>query len=223
MHNWPSVDIGAVVCLEGARMAALTNFDVVVRGSGGHGSMPHLNVDAIVCAASIVQSLQTVVSRNVDPLVAGLLSINLIEGGSPVNRVADQVLLRGTVRSLRDDVLDRMMVRLEEVVRGTASAYECESEVVWGRRVPAVWNSHELLAEALACVRTSGCELADAPATLVGEDFAYYREHVPSFFFWCGSRADGARVRELHAPDYFAPDTVIAHAARLYAACAAKG
>ena len=62
-----------------------------------------------------------------------------------------------------------------------------------------------------------------APATLVGEDFAFYRAHVPSFFFWIGSRTPGAKARELHAPDYFAPDAVIAHAARLYAACVTGG
>ena len=221
VHNWPSVDIGKVVCAPGARMAALANFDVVVRGHGGHGSLPHLNVDPIVCAAAIVQSLQTVVSRNVDPLDCGLLSISLIEGGSPVNRVADQVLIKGTVRSLTDATLERMMGRLEAIVHGTAQAYACGGEVIWGRRIPAVWNSPDLLAEALKCVQRAGCDLADAPATLVGEDFAYYQEHVPSFFFWVGSRMGGTKTLELHAPDYFADDAVIAHAARLYVACAA--
>jgi hypothetical protein len=91
MHNWPSVEIGKAVCREGALMAALRNCEIIVHGAGGHGSMPHLNIDPIVCAAVIIQSLQTVVSRNVNPLDSGILSINMIEGGSPVNRVADQV------------------------------------------------------------------------------------------------------------------------------------
>lgn len=220
MHNWPSVEVGNVVCREGALMAALRNFDVVVRGSGGHGSMPHLNADPIVCAAAIIQSLQTVVSRNVDPLVAGLLSINMIEGGSPVNRVADEVLMKATVRSLSDEVLDRMVERIEAIVKGTARAYGCDGEVVWGRRVPMVWNSPEMTQVALECVRMSGLNVVDAMPTLVGEDFSYYREHVPSFFFWVGSRAPGDEVHELHAPDFFADDSAISHAAELYAACA---
>jgi hippurate hydrolase len=111
MHNWPSVEIGKVVCREGALMAALRDFEIIVYGAGGHGSLPHLNVDPIVCAAATVQSLQTIVSRNVDPLDAGLLSINMIEGGSPVNRVADQVRLMGTVRSLSDDALKDARMR----------------------------------------------------------------------------------------------------------------
>lgn len=222
MHNWPSVEVGKVVCREGALMAALRNVEIVVHGAGGHGSMPHLNVDPIVCAAAIVQSLQTVVSRNVDPLVAGLVSINMIEGGSPINRVADQVRMKGTVRSLSDDTLDRMIERVETIVRGTARAYECRSEVVWGRRIPTVWNAPEMMAEARACVERSGCSLADAAPTLVGEDFAYYREHVPSFFFWVGSRRAGAEVHELHTPQFFADDSAIPYAAQLYAACAVR-
>lgn len=203
-------------------MAALRNVDIVVHGRGGHGSMPHLNVDPIVCAAAIVQSLQTVVARNVDPLETGLVSINLIEGGSPVNRVADRVHMLGTVRSLSDEVLERMVERVEAIVAHTARAYECESDISWGRLVPAVWNAPEMRAEALACVERSGCTLTDAAPTLVGEDFAYYRSHVPSFFFWVGSRAPGVELHELHTPEFFADDAAIAPAARLYAACVAR-
>ncbi len=221
MHNWPSVEVGKVVCREGAAMAALRNFDVVVRGSGGHGSMPHLNVDPIVCSAAIVQSLQTVVSRNVDPLVAGLLSINMIEGGSPVNRVAELVRMKATVRSLSDDALAHMAERVEEMVTQTARAYGCRAEVVWGASVPAVWNSPEMTAEALECVERSGCGLADSAPTLVGEDFAFYRAHVPSFFFWIGSGRPGAEVHELHSPQFLADDGAIPYAAQLYAACVA--
>ena len=100
MHNWPSVEAGKAVCREGAIMSAKRNFDIVVHGRGGHGSMPHLNVDPVVCAAAMIQSLQTVVSRNVNPMEAGILSINMIEGGSPVNLVVDQVRMKATVRSL---------------------------------------------------------------------------------------------------------------------------
>lgn len=219
MHNWPSIETGKAVCREGALMAALANFEVIVHGSGGHGSMPHLNVDPIVCAAALIQSMQTVVSRNVNPLEAGLLSINMIEGGSPINRVADQVRIKATVRSLSDAVLDRMTERVEKIVEGTTQAYECRGEVIWGRRVPAVWNSPEMMKEALKCVERSGCSLADAAPTLVGEDFAYYRAYVPSFYIWFGSGRPETEVHELHAPQFFADDSAIPYAAQLYAAC----
>ena len=222
MHNWPSLEIGKVVCREGALMSAKRNFDMIVYGAGGHGSMPHLNVDPITCAAAMIQSLQTVVSRNVNPLEAGILSISMIEGGSPVNRVADQVLMKATVRSLSEDVLDRMIKRVETIVEHTAQAYECRHEIVWKERIPAVWNSPEMTREAVRCIRNTGCRLADAAPSLASEDFALYRKYVPSFYYWVGSRMEDADIHELHTPQFFADDSVIAYAAELYAASVAR-
>ena len=220
MHNWPSVETGKVVCREGAIMSAKRNFDVVIHGSGGHGSMPHLNVDPIVCAAAMIQSFQTIVSRNVNPLEAGILSINMIEGGSPVNLVVDEVRLKGTLRSLSEDVLDRMIERAETIVEKTAQAYECSFEMIWKERIPAVWNSQEMMECARRCIKNSRLSLVDAPPTLASEDFALYRRYVPSFFFWVGSRMMGADIHELHSPQFFADDSAITYAAELYAACA---
>ena len=220
IHNWPSIEIGKVVCREGALMAALRNFELVVHGSGGHGSMPHLNVDPVVCVAAMIQSLQTVVSRNVNPLEAGILSINMIEGGGPVNVVVDEVRMKGTLRSLSDDTLAHMVERVKTIVERTAQAYECRYEIIWKESIPAVWNSPEMTEKARQCATRSSSSFAEAPPTLVGEDFSLYREYVPSFFFWVGSRMAGADIHELHTPQFFADDSTIAYAAELYAACA---
>ena len=222
MHNWPSVETGRVVCREGAIMSAKRNFDIVVHGRGGHGSMPHLNVDPVVCAAAVIQSLQTVVSRNVNPMEAGILSINMIEGGSPVNLVVDQVRMKATVRSLSEMVLDRMIERVETIVERTSQAYECRSEILWKERVPAVWNSPEMTEEAIRCAESCGLTPVDAPPSLASEDYAMYRAYVPGFFFWIGSRRAGNDIHELHTPQFFADDGAIAHGARLFAACAAR-
>ena len=220
LHNWPSVDTGKVVCRQGALMAAKRNFEIILYGAGGHGSMPHLNTDPIVCAAAVIQSLQTIVSRNINPLDSAVLSINLIRGGSPVNRVADEVEFMGTIRSLSDKALDKAITRAEEIVQNTAAAYGCRSEVKWKERIPAVWNSPEMTAEAVRIAQATGCTLTDAPPSLASEDFALYREYAPSFFYWVGSRAPGTAVRELHTPDFFADDSALKTAAELLAACA---
>ena len=144
IHNWPSVQTGRIACHEGALMSAKRNFQICIHGTGGHGSMPHLSIDPIVCAAAVVQSLQTVVSRNTDPLDAAILTINMIEGGSPMNLVADKVLMRGSVRSLSDAALDRAIERVAAIAEKTAEAYECRAEILWKDRIPAVWNSPEM-------------------------------------------------------------------------------
>ena len=220
LHNWPSVGIGKVVCLEGARMSAKRNFDICIHGRGGHGSMPHLNTDPVVCAAAVIQSLQTIISRNTDPLDAAILSVNRIEGGSPVNLVVDKVVMKATVRSLSRKALDRAIERVNTIVEKTAQAYECESGITWKECIPAVWNTPEMTNIAKRCVRETESTLTDAPPSLASEDFALYREYVPSFHYWVGSRSEGKDVNELHTPRFFADDEVIRYAAELYAACA---
>ena len=217
MHNWPSVRTGRVSCHDGPLMAGKRNFEILIYGSGGHGSMPHLNVDPIVCAAAVVQSLQTVVSRNTDPLDSVVLSISRIEGGTPVNMVADKVTLIGTVRSLSDSALDRAISRVEAIVQNTAGAYECRAQIEWARRIPAVINSPGMTELAKKCALAAGCEVVDAPPSLTSEDFSLYRAHVPSYLYWVGSTAEGETVEDLHRPRFHTDDTALRYAAALYA------
>ncbi len=245
MHNWPSVPAGKIVVHRGALMAAKRNFRIKVFGAGGHGSMPHLNTDPIVCAAAVIQSLQTVVSRNINPLTPTVLSINMVCGGSPVNRVADEVEIRGTIRSLLDEALDRAVTRVETILLQTAEAYECRREIVWEERIPAVINTPEMceVAEraakaAVSALRAEGAAVSaidmsagdlqdgacagitDAPPSLASEDFALYRRYVPSFFYWVGSHTEGEEIVELHCPAFHTDDRALRTAAAVYAAAA---
>lgn len=220
IHNWPSVQTGRIACHQGPLMSGKRNFEIRIHGAGGHGSMPHLNIDPIVCAAAVIQSLQTVVSRNTDPLDSVILTVNRIEGGSSMNLVADRVTMLASVRSLSDSALDRAIGRIGSIVEKTAEAYECRGEIIWNDRIPAVWNSPEMTALAKKCASATGCEVVDAPPSLASEDFSRYRTFVPSFFYWVGSTAAGDPPRELHKPLFHTDDTALRHAAELYAASA---
>ena len=221
IHNWPSVESGRIVVHEGALMSAKRNMTIRIRGRGGHGSMPHLNVDPIVCAAAVVQSLQTIVSRNTDPMEALVLSISRIEGGSPVNRVADQVEMNATIRSLSDEALDRGIARTEAIIRNTAAAYECEYDLVWEERIPAVRNLPEMAERAkLAADAAAPGSITDAAPSLASEDFALYGRYVPSWFFWVGSRTEGEPAEDLHRPGFHTDDRAMRQTAQLYAAAA---
>ncbi len=222
IHNWPSVPTGSVVCREGAIMSAKKNFVILVHGFGGHGSMPQLNIDPIVCAAAMVQSLQTVVSRNMDPRDAVVLSVNALEGGSAANLVVEDATLHVTVRALSEQAMTRAAERIESIVANTAAAYECRSEIVWQEDIPAVWNSPEMTAYARDCVKAIGLTCADAPPSMASEDFSLYRAYAPSFFYWVGSTAPGEPAEELHRPRFHADDGALRGAAALYAASALK-
>lgn len=220
IHNWPSVQTGRIACHQGPLMSGKRNFEIRIHGAGGHGSMPHLNIDPIVCAAAVIQSLQTVVSRNTDPLDSVILTVNRIEGGSPMNLVADQVTMLASVRSLSDPALDRAIERIGAIVEKTAEAYECHGEILWNDRIPAVWNSPQMTALAKKCAAAAGCQVVDAPPSLASEDFSRYRAFVPSFLYWVGSTAAGDRPQELHKPLFHTDDAALRHAAELYAASA---
>ena len=221
IHNWPSIESGRIVVHEGALMSAKRNMTIRIRGRGGHGSMPHLNVDPIVCAAAVVQSLQTIVSRNTNPMEALVLSISRIEGGSPVNRVADQVEMNATIRSLSDEALDRGIARTEAIIRNTAAAYECEYDLVWEERIPAVRNLLEMAERAkLAADAAAPGSITDAAPSLASEDFALYGRYVPSWFFWVGSRTEGEPAEDLHRPGFHTDDRAMRQTAQLYAAAA---
>jgi hippurate hydrolase len=199
-------------------MAAKRNFEIRIYGEGGHGSMPHLNIDPIVCAAAVVQSLQTVVSRNMNPLDAVVLSINMINGGSATNLVVDQVVMRGTVRSLSEQALDHAIERADAITEKTAQAYECRCQILWDEKIPAVYNSPEMTSQARIFAGMTGYEVIDAVPSLASEDYAMYQSYAPSFFYWVGSRAkEESQIEELHRPRFHTDDTALAGAAQVLA------
>lgn len=219
LHNWPSVESGKIICHEGALMAAKRNFEIRIHGAGGHGSMPHLNIDPIVCAAAIVQSVQTVVSRNSNPLDAVVLSINMIHGGSAFNLVVDQVVMTGTIRSLSEKALAHAIDRARDIAESTAKAYECRCEIEWDEPIPAVYNTPEMTALARKCAALTDYEVTDTMPSLASEDFALYRSYVPSFFYWIGSTAkeEASHAEDLHRPCFHTDDSTLAAAAQVLA------
>lgn len=219
-HNWPSVRSGVIVCHRGGLMSGKRNFTIRIKGSGGHGSMPHLNHDPIVCAASMIQSLQTVVSRNIDPIDSVVLSIGVIEGGKAANVVADEVKMVATIRSMSDKALDRAIARVDSICKNTAEAYECKAEVSWEDRIPVLFNTDEMYEVAYKAAQATGAEIIDWDPSLASEDFAVYRAHVPSFFYWIGSTPEGEEPEDIHMPNFHGDDNMMKTAAELLARAA---
>lgn len=219
-HNWPKVRSCEVVCHKGVIMSGKRNFTIMIKGSGGHGSMPHLNRDPIVCSAALIQNLQTIVSRNTDPVDSLVLSISMIEGGRPANVVADEVKLVATIRSLSDKALDRAIERVECITKNTSAAYECTSEVIWQERIPALLNTDEMYETAYKAAKEAGAVITDAEPSLASEDFALYRSFVPSFYYWIGSTPEGEEPEDLHRPLFHGDDEVMKTAASIFASAA---
>jgi amidohydrolase len=208
MHNFPGLPAGEFSIRSGAIMASTDNLTIDIEGVGGHAARPHLAVDTILVGAQIVNQIQSIVSRNVDPLDAAVVSICAFQSGSADNIIPQTARLRGTVRSLRPEVRDLLGKRVPEVVEATARAYGATAKVNLRRGYPVLRNHARETAFAAAIAgEIAGPEHVDTDMAPVmgGEDFSYMLEARPGAFIFVGN-GDSAG---LHHQSYNFNDDII--------------
>lgn len=194
IHLWSMLPVGVVSVREGACMAASDRFDIKVKGKGGHGAAPHSTVDAIVEASHLVLALQTIVSRNRDPLEPAVLSVCMMKGGHGYNIICDEVALCGTVRTFSEDTRSMVIRRMREVCDGVAATFGGSVDFVYDAGYPATVNR---CPASVACVKKCGEELvgldrSGVPFTTCGaEDFSYFLQEKPGAFFFVGAALPG--------------------------------
>ena len=208
MHNMPGLPPGHFAIRPGPLLAAADRILIEIEGLGTHAAKPHLGVDPVVVGAQIINQAQTVVSRSVDPIKSGLISICQFHAGSADNVIPQTATLRGTARSLVPEVRDTLEKRLREIVEGTAKAYGARATLTYTRGYP-VTSNHEIQTEFAAAIATdvAGHDAVDAntPPLMGGEDFSYMLEARPGAFIFIGN-GDSAG---LHHPAYDFNDDVI--------------
>ncbi|WP_342364147.1 M20 aminoacylase family protein [Terrarubrum flagellatum] len=217
LHNWPSVPAGAFGFVEGPAMASVDKAIVTVKGKGGHGAASHETVDPIVAAAHVVTALQTIVSRNVDPLDMAVVTVGSIHGGTASNVIPDKVELQITTRTFRDEVRKRIESRIVEIASRQAEAFGASADVDYRRGYPTVVNhrSQTELAREVAADLFGSLRLISpfAPRT-ASEDFAYFLEKRPGAYLFVGNGSSAP----LHSPEYDFNDDIIEVAASFWAA-----
>ncbi|MDQ3430210.1 MAG: amidohydrolase, partial [Actinomycetota bacterium] len=220
LHLWPGLPFGTVATKAGAIMAAADAFEMEVRGTGGHGAMPHLSADAVVIAAHVVTALQTVVSREVDPVEPAVLTVGEIGAGTAFNIIPEKARLGGTVRTLNEGLRKKMPGRIEAVAQGVARGMRADAHLDYTFSYPVTRNDAEAAGRAL---KTAGdlfgeeAVLKLANPSMGAEDFAYFLEKVPGAFVWLGVGED---VSGLHTPQFAFDEKVLARGAALLAALA---
>lgn len=217
MHNWPAEDVGTCVVRDGPMMAAFGTFEIVVAGRGAHGAMPHQGADPVVAASAVVGALQTIASRNVPPIEAGVVSVTQIHGGDTWNVIPERVVLRGTTRWFEERVGDVVRRRFAEVATSVAAGYGCEAAVTHADRYPATVNdpAHAAVVRAVAAHPDVGLRLAEAPLNMAAEDFAFILREVPGSYFMLGGRREGENPN-LHSPRFDFNDAIIPHGVRFW-------
>ena len=221
-HNWPGLDAGTVAVHDGTVMASGGRIEFRVKGRSGHAALPHLTRDPMVASAHLLLALQTIVSRNVDPLDAVVITVATMETGSAANQIPDEAFMRGTMRTLRDEVCDAVETAIRRVAAGVAQSCDVEIDVALRRGNPVTVNTpgeRDLAAEA---VLAAGLPLRrDMPPAMTGEDFAWYLQQRPGAFVWIGNgpAEDG---RGLHSSSYNYNDAILPAAADYLAGVARR-
>lgn len=204
MHNWPGLELGRFAMRAGPMMASLDCFDIEIVGRGAHGALPHRGVDPVAASAAVVSALQTIVSRNVDPLQPAVVSVTKMHAGDAHNIIPERAVLAGGIRSLDPDVRELLKARVVDVATGVARALGASAEVTFSAEHPAVVNSPAetaLAGEVAASLVGAVAVATDAEPVLGSEDFSYMLERKPGCYVLIGNGA-GSGSCMIHNPGY---------------------
>ena len=204
-HVWPDLPVGQIGVRQGEMTGMSDKFEVVIEGTSGHASQPHKTTDAIVVANQVMNALQSIISRDINPNNASVLTIGKIEGGTRYNAVAGEVTMEGTIRTLRSEVKERVKNRFYSIVEGVAASMEATAHIQYWDGYPATVNTPEWAEQ----VRATSQELLGDDATpeieasLGGEDFSNFLLEYPGAYFHLGvASPDTEEKRQLHDPHF---------------------
>jgi hippurate hydrolase len=218
LHNWPGLPVGSFAVHQGPVMAGADRFDILISGRGGHAAMPHQGVDVVVAGSALVQALQTLVSRNTDPLDSTVLSVTRFEAGHADNVLPEKARLGGTVRTLRPDLQDAMEAGMRRICTGIEATYGVGIELVYERGYPPTINADEpafLCREVARHVAAGGEVFTSMKPSMGAEDFAYLAREVPGCYVWLGN-GPGQGGCMLHSPHYDFNDDILATGIRYW-------
>jgi amidohydrolase len=189
MHNWPWLPLGQMAVAEGSVSAACDDFEVTLTGVGGHAAMPHKSKDPVICAAQIVTVLQSLISRTVDPLESGVISVTNINAGSGASNVIPATAtFTGTIRTLQRDLRKQLEEKFRQTVKSIAAIHGIEADIVWHAGYPPVVNTPEEtdFARQIAADIVGAENVHKFTPMMGGEDFAYFLEKCPGNYIILG-------------------------------------
>ena len=212
MHNWPGIPVGDFAVTPGPMMASSNEFQITVKGKGGHAALPHNSADPVFAASQIIGSLQAIITRNKRPVDAAVLSITQFHAGDASNIIPDSAWIGGTVRTFTIEVLDLIESRLRQIASATAQAFDCSAEVTFSRNYPPTINHEKETAFAIDVMKELVGEQHVNPRvdpTMGAEDFAFMLQEKPGCYVFIGngdgdhrSQGHGLGPCQLHNPCY---------------------
>jgi amidohydrolase len=226
LHLWNNLPVGTVGIREGALMAAVELFNCTIQGKGGHGAMPHQTVDSIVVGAQVVTALQTIMSRNVDPLKAGVVTVGEFHSGRAHNVIADTAKMSGTVRYFDPGLKGFFQERMEQIIAGVCQSQGATYSLEYWSLYPPVLNDRAIA----QLVRSVAETVIETPAgvvpdcqTMGGEDMSFFLQEVPGCYFFLGSaNADKGLAFPHHHPRFDFDETALGTGVEIFVRCVEK-
>ena len=216
MHNAPGFAVGQLDLRDGPMLANFDIFDIVIQGKGAHAAEPHLGIDPVVVQANLVNALQTICSRNIDPLESAVLSITQVHGGDMYNVIPDKVVIRGTVRTFKPEIQDLVEAGIKRIAEHIGQAFGATISVNYERRYPALVNHtehFELCSQAAVRVFGEGNVITDTPMDMGGEDFAFMLQEKPGCYVYIGNGVGSKGGCMVHNPHYDFNDDILSRGA----------
>jgi len=220
-HNWPGLAAGTIAIHDRAVMAAGARIELIFDGHAGHAALPHLTRDPLLAAGHAIVAAQSIVARNVDPLMGGVVSLTVIEGGEAQNQVPRRVTIKGTIRWLDDEAGDAIREGLQRITDGVAATCGVKGTLIISPGLGVTANSpaeRDLAAAAAASVTETRRDMRPA---MTGEDFAWFLKEVPGAFVWIGN-GPAEEGRDLHNARYDFNDAILPVASKFLTEVAKK-
>ncbi len=220
LHLWNNLPLGTVGVRSGALMAAVERFTLTIQGKGGHGAMPHQTIDSIVLGAQIVNALQTIVARNVNPIDSAVVTVGEFHAGTARNVIADTASLAGTVRYFNPELEGFFHQRIEAIVAGVCASHGASYKLDYIKFYPPVINDEKIT----NLVRAVANDLVETPMgvvpecqTMGGEDMSFFLQQVPGCYFFLGSaNPDKALAYPHHHPRFDFDETALATGVEMF-------
>ena len=218
LHNWPGLPAGSIGVTEGPVMAGTDRFEIEITGHGGHAAMPHQAVDVVLAGSALVQALQSLVSRNTDPLDSAVVSVTRFHAGHADNVLPETAVLGGTVRTFNGELQDALEEGVRRICTGIEATYRVGIDLRYERGYPPTVNAAApcgIAREVAQHVASDGLVYLQLPPSMGAEDFAYMAKVVPACYVWLGN-GPGEGGCMLHSPHYDFNDEIIATGIRYW-------
>ena len=212
MHNMPSIPLGHFALCDGPIMACEDNFEIIIKGKGTHAALPHLGIDPIIIGAEIVTALQTIISREFDPLEKGVVSVTDFNSNGTRNVIPGQVTLKGDTRSFRPEIQQKIEDAMHRIVKGICLAHGADYDFSYSREFAATINStieSQIAAKIATKIVGTDKVNSNCQPVMASEDFGFILQHKKGCYLFLGNGGDGPGGCGLHSPDYDFNDDIL--------------